>query len=57
VRGGEAKTMNTTAITTNNGRAGLEHIGDVLSLCQVMIGMTQQIIYLFFIIQWTAAIL
>ena len=49
--------MNTTAITTNNGRAGLEHIGDVLSSCQVMIGMTQQIIYLFFIIQWTAAIL
>ena len=27
------------------GARGLEHIGDVFSSCQVMIGMTQQIIY------------
>jgi hypothetical protein len=41
----------TTITTTTTGRARIRAIGDVLSLCPVMIGMTQQnYIYLFYII-------
>jgi hypothetical protein len=41
--GGGTTQRRWTTITTTTGRAGIRAYWDVLSLCQVMIGMTQQI--------------